>query len=543
VPSPSQTGKPSGVSSRAIAVMLTLALVLLGVGAFGALTRLELDRALADASRRELERVCERASMTLTTAGASLRPERAERAAAEAMRSPAVSSARVTDHAGRTLALRLREDPGLAEGARTLAVSAPQTPLRRAVDVTHAGSRLGWSCRAPVWSQGEPSRLLGYVTVAGPDDGAERVSASLPRAALIAGTAATLIAAPFALWAASGLTRPLRRVASAARALERGETPEPAPERGPREIRALASSFNAMASSLAEARGRLERSKADLEETVRERTGQLAAVNRALERQIELKNEFLRSVSHDLGAPLRNIAGMAALVLEEHKGTLPADAVERLERITANVEIESDMLTELLELSRTSERAERVEDVSVLATARELASGLGHDLEARRIAVELDEDLPVLRVDRTDLWMLLQNLIDNAMKYMGDAPERRIEVTALRAAEPGDGADGGAVCGFAVADTGPGIPEAERPRVFRAFQRASSAGGEPGKGVGLAVVQSIVERWAGTIELFSQTAGEGGPGSGGTRFEVRAPADRIARARPDGAAGPAPGSG
>ena len=141
--SPSQTGKPSGVSSRAIAVVLTLALVLLGVGAFGALTRLELDRALADASRRELERVCERASMTLTTAGAALRPERAERAAAEAMRSPAVSSARVTDHAGRTLALRLREDPGLAEDARTLAVSAPLTPLRRAVDVTHAGARSG----------------------------------------------------------------------------------------------------------------------------------------------------------------------------------------------------------------------------------------------------------------------------------------------------------------------------------------------------------------------------------------------------------------
>jgi len=532
VPSTPQTG----LSSRVIALVFSMALVLLGVGAFGALTRHELDRSLADSAKRELERACERAALVLTTSGEAMRADRVEMAAAEAMRQPSISCVRVTDHSGRTLALRLREEPGLAERARTLAVSAPQRPLRKAADVVHAGERLGWSCRTPVWSQGDLSRLLGYVTVAGPDDGAERVSASLPRAATIAGALATLIAAPFAVWAASGLTGPLRRVAGAAEALERGETPEPAPERGPREIRALASSFNRMASSLAEARGRLERSKADLEETVRERTGQLAAVNQALERQIESKNDFLRSVSHDLGAPLRNIAGMASLVLEEHGGALPEEVVRRLERITANVEIESDMLAELLELSKASERAERIESVSVLETARELASGLGHDLEARGITVALGEDLPVLRVDRTDLWMLLQNLIDNAMKYMGQSATRRIEVTAL-----GRDADDDGGPGFAVSDTGPGIPSVEQERVFRAFQRASSAGSEPGKGVGLAVVRSIVERWAGTVEVISDPE----RGVPGTRFEVRVPSDRVAAAgevagksRPAGAAGP-----
>ena len=504
---------PGGWSYRTQAVWAALALVVLGIGVFGALTHRELNRSLAAKVMSELEGITHRAALELQSPMSRWSGGEIEAVAQRAMSNRIVTSVSVTDVRGETVALHLREDAALAETSRALAVSAPHGGLVRAREVRRGNRRLGWGCRVTVWSQDEPARQLGHVTITCVEDSVDRVTAALPRAALVAGAASMVLAGPLAIWAASGLIRPVRRVAQAAEALERRERPEMLEVRGPREVRRLAASFNTMSASLAEAMDRLERSKADLEATVAERTRQLAAINTVLEKQAQAKNEFLRSVSHDLGAPLRNIAGMAALVLEQHADSLPPDAVHRLERITANVEIEHAMLSELLDLSRASERAERITRVSVLDAARELAASLGDDLRRRRIELVVDPSLPVLRVDRTDLWMLLQNLTDNALKYMGDATERRVEIRSVR------GASGGP--GFCVVDTGPGIPEPEHDRVFRVFQRASSRGSEPGRGVGLAVVQSIVDRWGGEIRLIS-AAGEG------TTFEILLPVEREA---------------
>ncbi len=507
---------PKGLSSSAQAIAAALALVALTLALSAFFTHRELTTALDAQTRAELETISARTAETLRTPMALRSAPLIERVADNAFTSTLVASVRVADHNGAALALRLREDPNQLAAAQTLAVSAAPKSLRTAEPVSSAREHLGWACKTPVWSTDSPARLLGYVTVAGRSEAPARLAAALPRAALTAAAVSTLLAGALAVWGASRLTRPIRRVAAAAAELQAGRAPADLPPQGPRETKRLAAAFNAMQRSLTEAR-------ADLEHQVAQRTAQLQTVNQLLEQQMLEKNDFLRAVTHDLGAPLRNIAGMAALVREEHEQDLSPEALRWLERIDANVRVETDMLTKLVELSRASQRAEHTEEVSAHTVAQELAKALEPDLQRERIELRTDPDLPTLRVDRTDLWMLLQNLADNAVKYMGDAPTRRVEITALY--------ENDRPTGLAVTDTGPGVPLDEQPRLFRAFHRASTSAGREGAGVGLSVVKSIADRWNAKIKLIS-------PPEGGCRFEITLPADRILTA--PGVSSPAP---
>jgi len=504
--------RTTGVGSRTQAVGAALALVAATLLLFGALTNRELSAELEARIQRDIQTVSAHIAEELGRTGAYSSGAELERIADDAFTHTTIASVRISDDDGRALALRLRQDPSRIEDARALAISASPTSLRTSEEVLVGDDRLGWACRTPVWTGGSPQRLMGYVTVAGVDDAHGRIAGALPRAAVIAGAASLALSGVLGVWGASTLTRPIRRVADAAEALAEGRTPDDIHPAGPRETRRLAQAFNAMHRSLRDAHRRLEDSNADLEQQVHERTAQLRAVNDVLEQQMRDKNEFIRSVSHDLGAPLRNIAGMATMILDHHSKELSEDAIHWLERIGVNVEIESTMLRELVELSRTSQRAERLENIPVREIAEKLAVTLAPDLQRERIELVIADDLPVLRVDRTDLWMLIQNLTDNAIKYMGDSQTRRIIIEPLR--------DNDAVRGIVVRDTGPGIPESEHTRLFRAFHRASTCDGQEGSGVGLSVVLNIAERWGGEARVISS------PGSG-ARFEISMAQERI----------------
>ncbi len=501
-----------GIGSRAQAAAAAVTLVALTLVLFGGLTQRELGYALEAQTRVELEAVGASIAEELRTPLAFTRAEHLERIAADAFTHTVIASVRIADEDGRALALQLRQDPSRLGDARAVAISASPTTLRTAEAVLAGKRHLGWACRTPVWSQDAPTRLLGYVTVTASNDRDTRLAAALPRAAAAAGALSLLISGLVAIWGAARLMKPIRQVAAAAADLRAGRTPDDIPHEGPRETRELADAFNAMHRSLSDARVRLEESNADLERQVHERTEQLRTMNTLLEQQMRDKNDFIRSVSHDLGAPLRNIAGMATMVLEEHADALPDDAVHWLERIGANVRIESNMLSELVELSRAAERTERLEDIHVRTVADELAASLAPDLTREKITLEIADDLPVLRVDRTDLWMLLQNLTDNAIKYMGASDTRRVTIAPL--------VRDGATRGVIVSDTGPGIPHNEQQHLFRAFQRASTGAGLAGSGVGLSVVQTTAERWGGDARVVSA------PGEG-ARFEITLAPDRV----------------
>src|SRR4029434_9120644 len=110
----------------------------------------------------------------------------------------------------------------------------------------------------------------------------------------------------------------------------------------------------------------------DLEEKVQQRTAQLETANKRLSSEIAEKEDFLRAVSHDLNAPLRNISGMASMLLMKNREKFDEDVIHRLERIQKNVQVETGLIGELLELSRIKTRRQKMEDVDLAALIREI---------------------------------------------------------------------------------------------------------------------------------------------------------------------------
>jgi signal transduction histidine kinase len=247
---------------------------------------------------------------------------------------------------------------------------------------------------------------------------------------------------------------------------------------------------------LAAANARLAEANHGLEQKVEQRTEQLGAANRRLSAEMAEKDEFLRAVSHDLNAPLRNISGMVTMLLGKYREGLDEDALYRLERIKSNVEIETDLIGELLELSRIKSQRQTLEPVDLASVIEELRGVFEEDLRSRTISLMIDTPLPVLNAERMRMRQLFQNLIDNAIKYMGDSATREIHIgCAVRPTE----------AEFHVTDTGIGIDPEELGKIFLVFRRGKNVASQniPGKGVGLASVKTIVEAYGGTIQASS----------------------------------------
>ena len=220
-------------------------------------------------------------------------------------------------------------------------------------------------------------------------------------------------------------------------------------------------------------------------------------------------------------------------------------------QIQKNVEVETDLIAELLELSRIKTRRLKLEPVDMDALVREVGEMFEHDLRGRGIRFAVEGKLPRLNCERARLRQVFQNLVDNAIKYMGEgsvpeqgsgfgvqgsgeegAPSSSLnpEPRTLnphanpepRTANPvkeirvgctvrGDEAE------FFVRDTGIGIDPEDLDKVFYVFRRGKGAAVQnvSGKGVGLASVKSIVETYNGSIWVESR------PGAGSTfRFTV-----------------------
>ena len=266
---------------------------------------------------------------------------------------------------------------------------------------------------------------------------------------------------------ARAISRPVTRVAEAARKLPEAESPPPVPVEGARELALLAESFNDMAEALAQAR--------------------------AAERQ------FLLSVSHELKTPLTAIRGYAegltegAFGVEEAAETISLES-QRLERL----------VRDLLDLARMNkaEFSVRREPIDLGAPAREAVRR--YETQAREFGVELEavvsDPAPAIG-DGDRALQIISNLVENALRLTPAGGSVRI------IAEPGL---------IAVEDTGPGLQPDELPRAFERFFLYSRYGKERpvGTGLGLAIVKQLAEGMGGRVEATSD------PGRR-TRFVVR----------------------
>jgi signal transduction histidine kinase len=223
---------------------------------------------------------------------------------------------------------------------------------------------------------------------------------------------------------------------------------------------------------------------------------------RELVAELEAKNAELESftytVSHDLKSPLFTLRGFLGYMERD----VAAGNQERLRADIARIADAADkmrrLLDDLLELSRIGRFVNPPQDVAFDVIAREAVELVRGGLDARGVAVRISAGLPVVRGDRSRLVQLVQNLVDNASKFMGGQKQPQIEI-GLRA--------GGRLSTFYVSDNGVGIAPRHQERVFRLFEKLDGA--SDGTGVGLALVRRIVELHGGRVWVESNGDGTG----------------------------------
>jgi PAS domain S-box-containing protein len=236
-----------------------------------------------------------------------------------------------------------------------------------------------------------------------------------------------------------------------------------------------------------------------VEEALRERDRTLTMVNDALKKQAvalaEANKElegFSYSVSHDLRAPLRTIDAFSRIVEEEHGPRLDDEGRRSLTIIRKAVGQAGELIDDLLEFSKLGRQGMTFRLVKMADLAREAADDLKIMQEGRQLDLTVG-DLPSCQGDRRFLKLVWINLLTNAFKYTKNRKETRIEVGWM----PDDASPESVI--YYVKDNGIGFNMAYAHKLFGVFQRLHRREDFDGNGVGLAVVQRIVQRHDGRI--------------------------------------------
>jgi len=220
---------------------------------------------------------------------------------------------------------------------------------------------------------------------------------------------------------------------------------------------------------------------AELEQRVQQRTAQLEGTNKELE-------AFCYSVSHDLRAPLRTIRGFSEVLLEQYRPQLDARGQDFLKR-TCDAGLQMDKLIEdLLKLSRVSRNEIQQTDVNLSAIAQEIASDLAKSEPGRTVEFAISPGVQANGDERL-MRVVMDNLLRNAWKFTRKRPDARIEF----------GRSNGETSPFFVRDNGIGFDMAYAGKLFGVFQRLHSASEFAGSGVGLAIVQRVINRHGGRV--------------------------------------------
>jgi signal transduction histidine kinase len=238
----------------------------------------------------------------------------------------------------------------------------------------------------------------------------------------------------------------------------------------------------------------------ELEQRVGERTAQLESKAQALQQVNAELEAFSYSVSHDLRAPLRAINGFAGIVAEEYADHLPPEGRRYLDKVAAGALRMGQLIDGLLAFSRLQRQELEPQQVDLKVLVDEAWEDLAPDRHGRRVELIVG-DLPPCEGDPRLLRHVVTNLLDNAVKYTRGESVALVEVGAERV-------DHETV--YHVRDNGAGFDMRYADKLFMVFQRLHRDDEYEGTGIGLALVQRIVQRHGGRIWA------ESAPGEGAT---------------------------
>lgn len=236
----------------------------------------------------------------------------------------------------------------------------------------------------------------------------------------------------------------------------------------------------------------LEKVSLELKEEIREhqqseddliqKSTALEAVNKELE-------TFSYSVSHDLRAPLRRMAGFSVALLEDYGDKLDEQGRQYLKNIDASSQLATQLIDDLLKLAKVTRTNMIYEKVNLSGIAQEVVAELVKIEPGRAVTVIIAPGI-FADGDRVLLHQVLENLLSNAWKYTGKTAAPRIEMGTV---------DHDGKLAYFVRDNGIGFDMAYADKLFKPFQRLSPAVEFTGTGIGLSTVERIVCRHGGAV--------------------------------------------
>lgn len=207
---------------------------------------------------------------------------------------------------------------------------------------------------------------------------------------------------------------------------------------------------------------------------------------------------FTYTVSHDLKSPLITIQSFVGQVMHDFSAgkfeRIPSD----LDRISAAATKMTALLNDLLKLSRIGRILEPPCKINMDNLVKEVLTQLAGPLKEQQVEVTIQESLPAVYGDRQRISMVVQNLLENAVKYMGDQTTPRIEI-GVREEDK--------VCIFIIRDNGKGVDQSCHEIVFELFKKLDTK--SEGTGIGLALVKRIIDAHGGNVWVESEGAGKG----------------------------------
>ncbi|WP_292012083.1 HAMP domain-containing sensor histidine kinase [Chryseobacterium sp.] len=231
-------------------------------------------------------------------------------------------------------------------------------------------------------------------------------------------------------------------------------------------------------------------------ETSHKNYNAIKRLNDELKKVNEELDSFSYTISHDLGTPLTVMKLNAQMLL----GNLTIDSEKskkKINTIIEEIDNMAEMMQDVLQLSRAKHSEIQLESLKTDGTIRKISENAKMTYGSSKSEVVIKE-CPDVLADKTMLHQVFLNIINNAVKYSSHQDQPKVEI---------EGTEDGQTIVYRISDNGIGIPEEEKHKMFKIFNRLDNAKKFKGNGVGLSIVHRIMKRIGGNVDYESNKDG------------------------------------
>jgi len=373
-------------------------------------------------------------------------------------------------------------DAILTDGRNIIVASSDLSLLGRPLPALENSPDISWKI-SDIRNQ---AGVLGALTIQFSDEMTNTIHRNaLTRGALIAVTGMTVIAI-ISIGFGHLLTRRLVTVVHAAEQVTAGNYQVRTGLSSSDEVGQVGRAFDTMAEVIAIEKRSLSQANEVLEQRVEERTSKLLEANHEY-------SAFAYAVSHDLRAPLRSMNGFSEILLEDYGDTLDETAKDYLQRIKSNSLKMSQLIDDLLTLSRINRAEISYRKIDLSGICQNVVDELRAESPGREVQIDIEPDMTA-QGDPRLIRDAMINLIGNAWKFTGKIGQPRIRISTEKS---------GDCTVYKIEDNGTGFDENYVDKLFLPFQRLHSEQDFPGTGIGLSTVLRIIKRHNGDIQAES----------------------------------------